>query len=209
MAQSETGAQVRRRLAELEAAEHPVRIKDEPVARESSEAVSAAPHTSEAIQSLATGNGRLIDSLTGAMAACRQRRVPLSLLLVQLDAAEELTRRDPQAAAGAARGLSEICHGIDHAERRCYQLIPGCLAVLLVSCERQQAVRMGQQLLAAWRRSTAASPATLAGVSISIGLAAVALLPRNFPVQELIAGAARCLSGAQACGGNCLKSIEL
>jgi hypothetical protein len=65
-------------------------------------------------------------------------------------------------------------------------------------------------MLEAWQHfadSTCSSRCN--GASLSIGLAAVASLPRNFPAQELVSSAARCLSGAQSSGGNCLKSIEL
>jgi hypothetical protein len=84
------------------------------------------------------------------------------------------------------------------------------VAVLLADCERQQAVRLSQPLLDGWRRAAEeTSYPGVAGTSISIGLAAVTLAPRNFPAADLVASAARCLSGARSSGGNCLKSIEL
>ncbi len=112
--------------------------------------------------------------------------------------------------AQADQRLSGICYSVDHGEMRCHKLAPGCMAVLLASCEKQQAVRLGQEMLAGWQRiADSASSSVGAASGLSIGLAAVASLPANFPAQELVSGAARCLSGAQSSGGNCLKSIEL
>jgi hypothetical protein len=46
-------------------------------------------------------------------------------------------------------------------------------------------------------------------LSISMGLASLDVPPKNFPAQELISAASRCLSGAHLAGGDTLKSIEL
>jgi GGDEF domain-containing protein len=46
-------------------------------------------------------------------------------------------------------------------------------------------------------------------VSISVGAATVALPPKNFPPEDLLAAAERCLYGSAASGGNVVKSIEI
>lgn len=140
---------------------------------------------------------RLLVSLTSAINACRQRRVPISLLLAKLDLHSGISQR-------AIDRLAQLCEELDCAELRCHLAIDGSVAIVLGKCDRQQAVRLAQHLLDAWRRV-----ADYGAGSLSIGLAAVALAPRNFPVQDLLSSAARCLSGAQSSGGNCLKSIEL
>jgi HD-like signal output (HDOD) protein/GGDEF domain-containing protein len=153
---------------------------------------------------------QLAGSLTSAIAACRQRRAPVSLVLVQLDQYDELAGRGAAEAEQAVNRLYSICQGLDHGELRCHRLPRGSVSLVLANCERRQAVRLVQQLLDSWRRlADGARTAAWAGTSISIGLAAVALAPRNFPAQELVTSAARCLSGAQSSGGNCFKSIEL
>ncbi len=146
---------------------------------------------------------RLLRRLTAAIAECRQRRAPLSLLMVQLDRSEML-------AESVVARLSTWCKSLEHAELSCHWLSESCLAVTLPDCDRPQAVRLAQQLLNSWRRlSEASSTAPWSGSSLSLGLAALALAPRNFAPQDLISRAARCLSGARSSGGNCLKSIEL
>jgi hypothetical protein len=42
-----------------------------------------------------------------------------------------------------------------------------------------------------------------------VGVASVALPPKNFPAEELIRAAERCLNGARLAGGNAVKSIEI
>ena len=46
-------------------------------------------------------------------------------------------------------------------------------------------------------------------VTVSIGVASVALPPKNFPAAELIRAAERCLNGARLSGGNAVKSLEI
>ena len=42
-----------------------------------------------------------------------------------------------------------------------------------------------------------------------MGIATLALPPKNFPAHELIDAAQRCLAAAQRSGGDSLKSIDL
>lgn len=154
-------------------------------------------------------NARLVSSVASAIAACRRRHAPVSLMVVQLDQVDDLARGQAAPADQAARRLFSACQALEHGELRCYPLAADCVAILLADCERQQAVRLSQPLLDGWRRLAEGTSTAVAGTSISIGLAAVSLAPRNFSAEELVASAARCLSGARSSGGNCLKSIEL
>ena len=47
------------------------------------------------------------------------------------------------------------------------------------------------------------------GVTLSAGLATLAVPTCNFPTQELIDAAERCLFGAQASGGSTFKSLDI
>lgn len=153
---------------------------------------------------------RLLTSLGSAIAACRQRRVPISLVLARLSQRNASHTQGEVVAELAVGALTGICRNLDHGELRCYPLTDGSVAVVLGDCDRQHAVRLAQQILDAWRRHAESGNAAVGGGwSLSIGLAALALAPRNFPAQELLTSASRCLSGAQSSGGNCLKSMEL
>ncbi len=46
-------------------------------------------------------------------------------------------------------------------------------------------------------------------VTLSVGVATVALPPKNFPAEDLLAAADRCLYGSRASGGGVVKSIEI
>jgi len=46
-------------------------------------------------------------------------------------------------------------------------------------------------------------------LSIHVGAATVTLPPKNFPAQDLLESADRCLYGSRTSGGNVMKSIEI
>jgi hypothetical protein len=46
-------------------------------------------------------------------------------------------------------------------------------------------------------------------LTVSVGLASVEILPKNFAPKELVDSATRCLSAARLSGGNTLKSIGI
>jgi PleD family two-component response regulator len=82
-------------------------------------------------------------------------------------------------------------------------------ALMWENTPRSEAVETVHSVLAqvkTWR-----PPAALGkdlGISLSAGVATLALPPKNFPPQQLIDAAQRCLSGVQLSGGNAVKSIE-
>jgi PleD family two-component response regulator len=83
-------------------------------------------------------------------------------------------------------------------------------AVILPDCDRRQAVDASNELVAGVRDAASLSVASCAAVAtVSIGVASVALPPKNFPAAELIRAAERCLGGARLSGGNAVKSIEI
>ena len=105
--------------------------------------------------------------------------------------------------------VKRACRSIDHPEANCTTAADARLAVILSDCDRQTAVRCGNQLLATvrgWNHSELHHPRP---VTISIGVVAASLLAKNFPAHELADAADRCLFAGRACGGNCLKSIEV
>ena len=83
-------------------------------------------------------------------------------------------------------------------------------AVILPDCDRRQAVDVSNDLLARLRQASSSQqgPAS-ALISVNVGVASVALPPKNFPSEELIRAAERCLNGARLAGGNAVKSIEI
>jgi GGDEF domain-containing protein len=82
--------------------------------------------------------------------------------------------------------------------------------VILKGCDRQLAVRLGNELIEQFARTFPPADIDERALStISVGVASVALPPKNFPAQELIQAASRCLYGSRSSGGGVVKSIEI
>src|SRR5260221_724838 len=83
------------------------------------------------------------------------------------------------------------------------------LALVLPNCDRPAARVIGHFVLDEVRRLSGRQP-ELAQVklSVSIGVATVAMPAKNFPAQSLIGSAERCMKSAQLSGGNAVKSID-
>jgi GGDEF domain-containing protein len=82
--------------------------------------------------------------------------------------------------------------------------------LLLAGCDRQDAVEIGQNLLAAMRRFAVPRPGEVRpSVTVSVGIAAIAMPTRSFAPADLVESAERCLHAARLAGGNALKSIEI
>jgi len=153
----------------------------------------------------------LLNRLANAVIACRQARCPLSLLLAQLDHPDELIM------TGGVEGYHRMRQLLETLGRRMDERCSFCapygeagFALILPGCERREAVEDGNQLIAQIRRLDPDRDRHAArGVAVSIGIASVALPPKNFPSDDLLTAAARCLYGSQASGGGVVKSIEI
>jgi HD-like signal output (HDOD) protein/GGDEF domain-containing protein len=148
--------------------------------------------------------------LASVVAACRQSRCSVSLLLAELDNPDQLAARYGIERLSSLRRFLEVaCRKLEHPCAICVPHGDIAFAVILPGCDRRSAVQLGNQLIDRVRqlglgRSASGRPA----VSVSAGLATVALPTKNFPPQDLIEAANRCLYGAHASGG-VLKSIEI
>ncbi|HEV2973085.1 MAG TPA: HDOD domain-containing protein [Pirellulales bacterium] len=144
-------------------------------------------------------------------ASCRQARCALSLLLVGVDRFEELALA--RGVSGAERVVSFLeasCRATGASSAVCRRVRDDQFALVLPACDRQAAVAIGNQLLAAMRRFGAPLPGQMRpSVTVSIGIAAVTAPPKNFLPADLIESAERCLHASRHSGGNALKSIEI
>ncbi len=149
--------------------------------------------------------------LTSLAATCRQSRCPLSIVMLEIDRFDDLTlTRGPEGAQQIVRLLGTMCRNAGPADLICRQTRDEQFALVLPGCDRQAAVEVGQQLLREVRHVGSVSAAEgRTTVSVSVGVAAVALPPKNFSPEPLVDSAQRCLSAAQLSGGNALKSIEI
>ncbi len=145
-----------------------------------------------------------------AVAACRQSRCPLSLLLIELDRADRLMGSlSNNGFRELMRLFKSVCRGVDHPCAICLQHGEVGFALILPDCERRAAVALGNHLVSEIRSSAAVVDNAEATVTVSVGAATVSLPPKNFQGDDLLAGAERCLYGSQASGGEVVKSIEI
>jgi HD-like signal output (HDOD) protein/GGDEF domain-containing protein len=192
------------RIAGDDAHEH----QSDPSASHARASISRArPRPSEA-----SADPGLAGRVTAAVATCRQARRSLSLLVVEINHFDDLLiSAGPAAAQELVEQVGAECRRIDHEGAIVVQSRDVQFAVILPDCDRRQAVDVSNDLLARLRRaapSSAHGPAS-ALMSINVGVASVALPPKNFPAEELIRAAERCLNGARLAGGNAVKSIEI
>ncbi|QDU28499.1 HDOD domain protein [Anatilimnocola aggregata] len=153
----------------------------------------------------------LLGRLTSVLQTCRQNRSPLSLAILQLD-----HFADAQFVCGIEPTMVFLERFRRHLAEAtgvlgpCLQLTSTRFALLWGDCSRSDALatlRNVHDQLPDWQDESL--PPDAPRLSMSAGLATVSLPSRNFPPNDLVAAAQRCLDGALHSGGNTIKSIEL
>jgi HD-like signal output (HDOD) protein/GGDEF domain-containing protein len=178
--------------------------------QESAEAVgveaAGAPHATAC-----EADPALPAQLTASVAACRQARRPLSLVLFELGPTESLLSTFGfEGFQDLRRMAEEACWALDHPRAVCLPYGEAGFALVLPNCDRQLAVRLGNELIDRVRRAMSgrgSSPLPTPG--LSVGAATASLPPKNFPAHDLLSRADRCLYGSRSSGGGVVKSIEI
>ena len=153
----------------------------------------------------------LLSDVEDAVAACRQSRCALSLLLVEIRDFDRMAQTRGAEAAERLRWLLEaFCERLAHPEQVCLSFGDAGNALILPDCDRRQVVELGNQLHANARQLETIRPdKSEQPFMLNSGAATVSLPPKNFPPKDLIAAADRCLYGSRASGGGIVKSIEI
>jgi GGDEF domain-containing protein len=152
-----------------------------------------------------------LGKLAAMVIACRQARCSLSLLLAEWNDVDQLVLTHGAAGFRRLRHLLEAaCETIGHPRTACAAHHESGFAVILPDCDRRLGVELANHLIEHVRqlargelRDQGPPP------EISVGLATVALPPKNFPAQDLLEAADRCLYGSRASAGGVVKSIEI
>jgi HD-like signal output (HDOD) protein/GGDEF domain-containing protein len=188
-------------------------IAESPARSTPSQNASASPNTNRPTgaldgPSIDQADPGLLGVLTTIVSTCRQSRCALSLILVEVDRFDELLLTRGLAASQRMVGLiGTICQGLGLHDAIWRQTSDSQFALVLPGYDRWAGVGAANQILRELRHIAAPNEAAPT-MTVSIGLSAVALPPKNFRAQDLIESAERCLHAAQRCGGNALKSIE-
>lgn len=152
----------------------------------------------------------LVGHLSAAVAACRQSRCALSLLLVDPIHVEEfLLTLGPDGYGTFRRFLETSCRCLIDDSATCLAFGEAGFAIVLPDCERQAAVRLGNQLIDRLRLPLQTPAGNRLGIALAVGAATVSLPPKNFPAEDLFTAADRCLYGSRLSGGGVVKSIEI
>ncbi len=153
----------------------------------------------------------LINHLHHAVVDSRQQWSELSLMLAELDQLDQLAATCGPVMANQLIELLDACwQPLADAAAVPVSRADGRLAVILPSIDRRQAVEHGNMLVRALSEKMGQTLGeSLSIPTLSIGIASITAIPKNFPPTDLIEAAERCLYGAQTCGGNAVKSIEI
>ncbi|MHC4401099.1 MAG: HDOD domain-containing protein [Planctomycetota bacterium] len=174
---------------------------------------TSAPNAgSQAGRSLAADpDPGLLGQLAASVNACRKGHSPLTLMLVELEDLDDLVfNRGVEGLDSVRRLLENVCRGVTHPGAVCLPHRDAGFAVVLPDCERQQAVQAGTELIDHVSRLTSSRASSKGSApSISVGAATLPVPSKNFPPQDLLSGAERCLYGSHTSGGGVVKSIEI
>ncbi len=211
--------QIQSELAVATGRARPVRMPPQsvlsPPASESPEisarkATSSSPAQTQGQRRITTAIDPGLGARVGAaIQRARQARRPVTLALLEIERFGELLMQ-----FGPDR-ISELTHWLrvalaDWTGQRAEAILVNecCFALVWDDCPRNEGVRLARQALnevKPWSRQQLAGHAAIV---LSAGLATVEFPPKNYPTQELIDAAQRCLGGAELSGGDTVKSIE-
>ena len=146
--------------------------------------------------------------LTFMIGNCRSRRQPVSLLVLEIGGESSCAGLGRQM---LGQVLDLASRPIQVVDMICVEQSPCRRLLVLPKCDRHAAVRLAEETLARIDKMVErlqAQGASLKYVA-SAGVSSVALPPKNFPPQDLLDTAERCLSAAQSSGTSVVKSLEI
>jgi HD-like signal output (HDOD) protein/GGDEF domain-containing protein len=169
--------------------------------------VEAAPAVALASPTETAAADVLMSKIAAAVAQCRISRCSLSLVLAEMDRVDDLiAARGIEGFKRLLKIMRDACVSVAYPDMVCMSHGEAGFAIVLPDCERRKAVEIAGDLLHCLSnaREVGARAATL-----SIGVATVAMPPKNFPPSDLFSTASRCLYGSHASGGGVIKSLEI
>jgi len=154
----------------------------------------------------------LLRNLSAAATRCRERRRELSLIFAERSRAEgSAETSDASAAEQTEQALSSACAALRNEKATVVVLPQGCVAAILTNCDRRGALAVAHDAISRFNRIASSDADTDANCAsmLSIGVATVGLIPKNFDAPKIVESAMRCLTAARAGGISGVKSIEV
>ncbi|MEM8944251.1 MAG: HDOD domain-containing protein [Planctomycetota bacterium] len=158
--------------------------------------------------STTASSGDFTTQLTLMIGHCRSRRQPVSLIVLELGGE---SANDAQGRPMLAQVLELASRTINVPDMIC-ETSNACRRVFVLPArDRHEAVQLSEETLSRIERMVRRleEQGTRLEFVSSAGVASVALPPKNFPPQDLLETAERCLSAAQSSGVNVVKSLEI
>jgi HD-like signal output (HDOD) protein len=152
--------------------------------------------------------GDLTSQLGAAIHRCRQARCSLGLAFIAVDRYDQLLLELGPGEAGQL--LNRLRSGWVDCTSQHTTAVPvgeATFGLIWEDCPRNEAVALVRQIVSEAKAALPPPAGARIELTLSAGLATLEIPPRNFPPQQLIGAAQRCLSGAQLSGGDTLKSI--
>ena len=153
----------------------------------------------------------LLSQVTSVVAACRLRRKPVSLATLEVDNhADLLLVHGPAHTEHLIQFVETAALSLAEDEAICMRIGEARFVVVLEEFDRYHAVSFVRRLVHGvrdWSRTHCDNSG--GSITLSAGVATLAVPPKNFPAQELIDAADQCLNGAQLSGGDTVKSIDI
>lgn len=143
---------------------------------------------------------RLVARVTSVAAACRSRREPLALVLLEVACDGP---RDTDAAVALRKLVQTLSDENQLDGQAIFTVRTGTYAAILEDHERRDAVAMVQHALSLVTRDLSSE------IEIKVGAAFIASIPKGFDAGRLVEAAENCLAAAHASGGHVIKSIEV
>ena len=160
-----------------------------------------------------TGNQAvLLRNLAAAATRCRERRRELSLIIAEHSRTEtQAETSEPGATEQTQQALSSACAALRNDKATIVLLPQGCVAAILTNCDRRGALAVAHDAISTFNRITASDADADGSCAsmLSIGVATVSLVPKNFDAPQIVESAMRCLTAARAGGISAVKSIEV
>ncbi len=130
--------------------------------------------------------------------------------MVEIDRFDALAQSmGPFAAEQLVDQVGRLCDACEVPAADWLPVSQACFALILPDCDRREAVTHGDRLLVDFRNYVQSQAnSSIAGLTVSVGVATAPSPALNFRIGDLIASANRCLSAAQH-SGNALKSIGI
>ena len=151
--------------------------------------------------------GDLQTRLSSLVGRCRLKRVGLSVIEAQV----RLEGGDDALRSLLAELLVQFCRRQDNDDAVVEALPSGRVVMILPGCERREAVSQAMEIGRNLRAMSKRLKVDVDGAAyqLRVGVSAVLMPSKNFPSEDLLAAAQRCLEATPQAGGDAVKSIEL